>query len=572
MTGFPKNNTPVGKVIPDSAYTLSGADFEQVLTFISGSAVAVSLPAPGTGGDLYSNWNTTVFAQGAGGVTITPTPPLQGPPPTINGASSLTVPSASTSQILIGSNGNWYGTTYGTMGAAGFDIRLWGADPSGTNDSTAAINAAIASGLPLFVPAGSFKISTLNSPLQGQSITGINPSASQFISNAGTGDILPINNSFVTISNLGILASVGRTAGCHIHIRASSVTIANFYLGAAYCAIQVDDGVSVISIDKGQIVNSVGLAQDVVLFGSGTSTALVATYFGHTVITSSASSLSNITLVNAGDVVLDDIQSLNAVIDLKIAPGTNQSVVTLKCINCYFDHGATNMLVQPSGTGVFARSQFISCWFGSASSNGVVLNPGTSTGVDGISFTNCQFVLAASGAGLIINGNSRNIVVDGGSLIAGNNTGINDNRNAGFNNVIIANSTIGAGGAFAGNVNGYIGQGPGDYLRLINNSLQGNSNVGFSTTNTGTHNIVASNPGYNPVGSTVPSVGASPWTFTNSATPATFYAFGGTISGISINGVALINTAASPWIIPLAANDTVTVTYTGAPTVHVLTQ
>ena len=108
MSGWTPNNVPIGVVIPGTSYQLGGRDFGQCLVFTSGSAIAVTLPAPGSAGDLYGNWHTTIFAQGAGTVTITPGAPLTGPTPTINGASSVTVTTGNARMIILGSNGNWY--------------------------------------------------------------------------------------------------------------------------------------------------------------------------------------------------------------------------------------------------------------------------------------------------------------------------------------------------------------------------------------------------------------------------------------------------------------------------------
>lgn len=108
MSGLQPNNVPVGVVIAGTSYTLGGRDFNQCLVFTNGSGIAVTLPPPGTGGDLYGNYNTSIFAQGAGTVTITPGAPLTGSTPTINGASSVTVTTGNSRRIFLGNDGNWY--------------------------------------------------------------------------------------------------------------------------------------------------------------------------------------------------------------------------------------------------------------------------------------------------------------------------------------------------------------------------------------------------------------------------------------------------------------------------------
>jgi len=109
MSGFVPSDVPIGVVISGTSYTLGGRDFSQCLVFTSGSAIAVTLPAPGNAGDLYGNWNVSIFAQGAGTVTITPSAPVTGgSTPTINGSSSATVTTGNSRHLFLGNDGNWY--------------------------------------------------------------------------------------------------------------------------------------------------------------------------------------------------------------------------------------------------------------------------------------------------------------------------------------------------------------------------------------------------------------------------------------------------------------------------------
>ena len=81
----------------------------------------------------------------------------------------------------------------------------------------------------------------------------------------------------------------------------------------------------------------------------------------------------------------------------------------------------------------------------------------------------------------------------------------------------------------------------------------------------GSTSAARNNPGYNPVGAlTAPTVGASPWTYTNSNNvPVTLYVSGGTVTSIAQYGVNLGLVAGA---FPLEVGQSVTVTYTAAPT------
>lgn len=125
MSGTPANNVPMGKVIAGTSYTLGGVDADQVLVFTSTSPVAVTLPAPGgAGGALYGNWNTSILAQGTGGVTITPGASFSGfaAPPRINGGTSLTLPAGSNCQLVLGTDGNWYAPSGVSAASAGLPL------------------------------------------------------------------------------------------------------------------------------------------------------------------------------------------------------------------------------------------------------------------------------------------------------------------------------------------------------------------------------------------------------------------------------------------------------------------
>lgn len=69
--------------------------------------------------------------------------------------------------------------------------------------------------------------------------------------------------------------------------------------------------------------------------------------------------------------------------------------------------------------------------------------------------------------------------------------------------------------------------------------------------------------GYNPVGQSVISVGASPFTYTSGVTPETVYIYGGTVSNVKVGTIQVASS--SPAQVALAPNTPVTVTYTAAP-------
>lgn len=123
------------------------------------------------------------------------------------------------------------------------------------------------------------------------------------------------------------------------------------------------------------------------------------------------------------------------------------------------------------------------------------------------------------------------------------------------------------------NVSGAVIMSNASGCNLSNAQITGNHIVGpkagvmlGSTIGTLSNVLISDNLGYNPVGAmTAPTVGASPWTYTNSTgVNQTLNVSGGTVSAISANGV-VTGLLAGSFLVP--AGETLVVTYTAAPTV-----
>jgi hypothetical protein len=446
------------------------------------------------------------------------------------------------------------------------DVRQFGAKCDGTTDDTAAVNAAIATGS-AFIPEGTCLVSTLAPPPAGASIQGASRNSSYIRTSSATADVLPITNGFFWIDNVSFDTAVTRTAGCYIRIQSSGVYITNFVMNYAWCAIKADDGLSVIHIDQGMVSESRGEGQNVIQFGHGTGTGSVALYFGHTVLNSSTPDHRVITLTNVGDIVLDNLQVLSGTIGLLMQPNTGQVVVSVKCTASWFDQGGNTMYINPVNTGFVGRVQFDSCWFGSGTSNGAILQATGSASIDGVTFTNSEAVLNGE-SGLAIDGNVRNVSWIGG-VIAGNEYGIWDNRASGYDGLIVQGAFVGSASGLGPNNIGIDRVGLGDYFTAIGNNVCGNTTAAYQSAGHGTNSRVRDNACLNTTINTIPVVGASPYTYRASDRPEIVYVWGGEISSINVNGTVLFDSAATPHVIPLAPNDYIVVTYTVAPELNV---
>jgi hypothetical protein len=109
-------------------------------------------------------------------------------------------------------------------------ITDFGADPTGTNDSKAAIQAALNTGKAVLVPSGTFRVlSTLAVAAHGQKLYGLG-NASILKDETGASNFINVSaKNDVTISDLKVDASVGSAAGIAIQSGSKNVVVENVY-------------------------------------------------------------------------------------------------------------------------------------------------------------------------------------------------------------------------------------------------------------------------------------------------------------------------------------------------------
>jgi hypothetical protein len=209
---------------------------------------------------------------------------------------------------------------------------------------------------------------------------------------------------------------------------------------------------------------------------------------------------------------------------------------------------------------------------GSNTSDGIYIRPNTTTGIKGVSiigntisqFGRCGFLHSsgtAVGYDFVLNDN--NIFDNSQSnATAVFQTGVC--FNSPVNNLtMVGNHIYDSGGGtqkygISFNTNGTITNG-----LISSNNLIGNATSAFNFVGTFTGSIV-NNPGYNPLGASTVTPGASPWTYTAGNTPETLYIYGGTVSTVVKNSITLAT--ASPASVTLQPGESVVITYTVAPT------
>jgi hypothetical protein len=443
----------------------------------------------------------------------------------------------------------------------------WGADPTGVADSTSAINSAAAANTNVFIPAGTFKVTSSLVPPANATWSGAGFAATVLQTNSATLNTLTISNQNVTIQNIGFSASVTRSAGWFIDIGASQFWLHDFQMTAPFEAIRIQDAISIVNIDRGTINNAVAGSGNSIRVGSGSGTGPVALAIRHVIASAPSGSkpFAHLVLANVGDLTLVDDQFLSASCGIYAAPTTSQVVVSVKMIGGFSDSNGGAVCIQPSGSGVVERSSFSVAWLSQSSGANVTIAPTGTATVDGIDFTGSEIyggtngfsITQASGTAI------KNISINGNRVAGASGSGVNINAAA---NAIISNNIIGSAGGFGVNATAIILAGTIGQVLIENNDLSG-STAKISNSMTSSLSRIEGNISYNPVGLTAgTSTGTSASTITAGPSPETHYITQSATFNAAVKSGATtlctVATATVPCVIQLGPNESYSVTWT----------
>lgn len=174
MSGVPPSATgsPYASLISATSYTIGQPDMTNVLVFTASSAIAVSLPAPGTSGDFARGLWVEVVAGGSGAVTVTPLAPRTTPiAPTINGSTTLSVAAGSSAVIFQDLSGNWRGVVSISSAGSGGITQLTGAVIAGPGSGSQAATITFGSNSTTAV-AGAATLNTAAGVVTSEALSG----------------------------------------------------------------------------------------------------------------------------------------------------------------------------------------------------------------------------------------------------------------------------------------------------------------------------------------------------------------------------------------------------------------
>ncbi|MBT2180489.1 hypothetical protein KKP06_21985 [Ralstonia pickettii] len=444
-----------------------------------------------------------------------------------------------------------------------------GCDPTGVADSTTCLQNAILAGANklLFIAPGNYKVTSLNVSSPIWIFTGGAGSVT-FTETAATGDMFTVSANDVYITGLGFASSVTRTAGAYVNFTSSTnrVVLRDFFMTGAYLGVHLTCAAE-CRIEDGTIFGGATTAGSAGILVDGGNDQ----YINKITMDAPAGSqpAAGIQVVQTGALNITDSDIIHHTADLLINPGSGQSVASLYALNTYFDTAVRGVSIAPTGTGIVLRLHFIGCWTSSHTDTGFFVSSASTGALSGIELIGHHAILNAGSGALFNNGttNPDSVKVIGGDFAGNGQNGIA--FGAGVSNFIVEGAHSGAyvgqsgNGAWgllvaAGASNNYI---------INGNLMVGNTTGSISDGGTGSSRRVTNNLPAAPAQS-VPTVGASPWTYTNStATYQTAYVNGGTVSVVAVAGSNVFTQTNCTVRIP--PGQTMTITYSAAPGVGI---
>jgi len=506
------------------------------------------------------------------------------------------------------------------------DPREFGADPTGTNDSSAAFSSAAAATGNVQFPPGTFKLAspvTYNfSTCPGQlHIVGAGPGKTILLP---SGDGLYINYNCLA-NSIGIEELSFRAAGHGGHT-ALVVQNTNSEVNGSPMQSQIRhvefSGADACDGDYWSyevVIHSVGgiLFDNDVWCGGGTNftTGVYIDGSPQTLTTNATTSSGSAVLhfaattgVLAGMYAYDTTNPA-ALTNIEVLSVTGTTVTLVGNVPGTVNSGDTIVFVNIAAVYNFIGGEFWdlgqAIWIGSGV-QGLMLGPGLNclqiantqsaclnigsgvVGLDGLTITGVAF--EASGFDVITLSNFYDTVITDSIFYCSSTTlqciygGPSSRFSVTGNHIVNPNPTLGAGGVYVNGtgcaINSNIIQNfaYGVYLdsaatqcMVTGNTLVANTH-GVGDASTAATNVIANNLGYNPVGVTfgtyTTGTGA---TYTAGPSPETHYLTGGTVTAVKVppggntvySGTSACGTA--PCIVQLGPNETMSVTYSAAP-------
>lgn len=382
-----------------------------------------------------------------------------------------------------------------------FNVINYGADPTGSADSTTAVSNAIAAatnGGVIYFPAGTYKVSAININTSGITLLGAGQSATVLAPSTTTGDFILVGNGTnnphaVTIANLWIQPSAARTGGSTVRIRnGHNIVVENVsFWGTHYVGISLEGGSGqyIYYVKSCEINNCTAEA---ISIGNSAASVVQEVFIQDTTISSSG---NGIFIFNGSGVYCTNVSILACTSNgFGTYPGSGQYAQYVRCYNVLCDTcGGYGFQIGDNG-GKINLVEFVNCWGSSNANYG--FNAGSSNinglSIKGGTFTNNQQWGIVLGAGT-------NHLIDG-AMVSSNSQSLSGSAGGigvagGVSGFTIVNCMSGSVGQ-ATNQQGWgilVNAGSSNNYIIQNNRCPGNLTAGTTDGGTGTNKAVGNN-------------------------------------------------------------------------------
>jgi hypothetical protein len=426
--------------------------------------------------------------------------------------------------------------------------QMFGAKCDGATDDTAALQAAMATSLPMYVPPGSNCLFSAELDYAGTGTKEVfsagRSAATLTMTNATQNGLVRTNGNF-HIHDISITTNILKTIGAAIYMEGPSNNVdgdlimnCNIFGTASFpLYIGIDDETDVIPaiIDNYILSTSVAGLKLNNVTASGGGEALVLGNTFNTVLTpgnSAAAILYQSGLLSLR-ITSNIIESYDYGISINVPNGGDISAAIIT--GNTFEANLVGVVAGPTGSASMDSIIINGNYFNPRAAGFSILTQGASNWIDRTNIIGNSFSFQAGGSIHLAAGVTANVV--GNTFSAGGNV-----------SAILLEAAYPSGKAF---INGNTFDGTNAPIALNSNAVA----------------VATNNPGYNPVGQTVITPGASPWTYTAGASPVELDVAATTaITGLTRGSVAAIVSIVGANVnfpIQIDPRSSVVITYTG---------
>ncbi|MBO5069180.1 MAG: right-handed parallel beta-helix repeat-containing protein [Roseburia sp.] len=328
----------------------------------------------------------------------------------------------------------------------------YGADPTGHENSTEAIQEACRKNKEVYFPAGTYLIDRLT--ISGSvTLSGAGDNATFIKTTNLTDNVIVFKDDGWHVKDMKFDAVGNRTSGAYIYSSANYASIENVTFTRQYIGVDLDGS---WSVNLSNITAFDGTPHEVAEGGAIIRLGKNA-YTGPINIKGLTAKPTSSTLQPSSGIYMGyvDVVSISDALiiwhkkDVVIAPKGRQFAALVEITNSCFDTAENGIYIEPTKGARVLRCGITNTWFGAHSSDSAVIN-GSDGVITGLQFTNAMF-LCNAGNGVRVSGEG----VDGiyfSNSFSGGNQGSGLILTDGAQNVVWNGGVLGACHELNGNV------------------------------------------------------------------------------------------------------------------------